>query len=169
MPTCRQRLYGKKNIEIAEVIESKTVFENITITRTTRKHGSSDILEHMGEVSGFVLQGENEPTLYIVGDSIWLEEVENVIGTYKLEIIVTNSGGAIILGFENNPILMNEEQTILLAQTAKKRKSYSYSFRKFRPLQSSKNLINTKSNRRNSFNYRTTTNFNIGKEFGSWI
>jgi hypothetical protein len=33
----------------------------------------------MGEVSGFVLQAENEPTLYIVGDSIWVEEVENAI------------------------------------------------------------------------------------------
>jgi L-ascorbate metabolism protein UlaG (beta-lactamase superfamily) len=109
----------KENFENAEVIESKTVYENITITRTTGKHGSGDILEHMGEVSGFVLQAENEPTLYIVGDSIWLEEVENVIETYKPEIIVTNSGGAIIPGFENNPILMNEEQTILLAQTAK--------------------------------------------------
>jgi hypothetical protein len=42
--------------------------------------------------------------------------------TFKPEIIVTNSGGAIIPGFENNPILMNEEQTILLAQTAKNAK-----------------------------------------------
>jgi hypothetical protein len=49
-----------------------------------------------------VLQAENEPTLYIVGDSIWVEEVENAITTFKPEIIVTNSGGAIIPGFENN-------------------------------------------------------------------
>jgi hypothetical protein len=35
---------------------------------------------------------------------------------------------AIIPGFENNPILMNEEQTILLAQTAKNAKSYRRSF-----------------------------------------
>jgi hypothetical protein len=42
--------------------------------------------------------------------------------TFKPEIIVTNSGGAIIPGFENNPILMNEEQTILLAQTARTQK-----------------------------------------------
>jgi hypothetical protein len=81
----------------------------------------------MGEVSGFVLQAENEPTLYIVGDSIWVEEVENAITTFKPEIIVTNSGGAIIPGFENNPILMNEEQTILLAD-CKERKSYRRSF-----------------------------------------
>jgi hypothetical protein len=46
---------------------------------------------------------------------------ENAITTFKPEIIA-NSGGAIIPGFENNPILMNEEQTILLAQTAKNAK-----------------------------------------------
>jgi hypothetical protein len=59
--------------------------------------------------------------------------VENAITTFKPEIIVTNSGGAIIPGFENNPILMNEEQTILLAD-CKERKSYRRSFGKFRPL-----------------------------------
>ena len=115
-------LMKKAGFVNAEVIEAKTVFENITFTRTGGKHGSGDILAHMGEVSGFVLQAENEPTLYIVGDSIWLDEVENAITTFKPEIIVTNSGGAIIPGFENNPILMNEEQTILLAQTAKNTK-----------------------------------------------
>jgi hypothetical protein len=59
-----------------------------------------EILAQMGEVSGFVLQAENEPTLYIVGDSIW--DWVNAITTFKPEIIVTNSGGAIIPGFENN-------------------------------------------------------------------
>ena len=106
----------------AEVIETKSVFENITMTRTAGKHGSGEILKKMGEVSGFVLQADNEPTLYIVGDSIWLKEVENTIVTFKPEIIVTNSGGAVIPGFENNPILMNEEETILLAKTAKNSK-----------------------------------------------
>jgi hypothetical protein len=47
--------------------------------------------------------------------------------------MATNSGGAIIPGFENNPILMNEEQTILLTD-CKERKSYRRSFGKFRPL-----------------------------------
>lgn len=106
----------------AVVIETKSVFENITITRIAGKHGSGEILKKMGEVSGFVLQADNEPTLYIVGDSIWLKEVENTIATFKPEIIVANSGGAIIPGFENNPILMNEEETILLAKTAKSSK-----------------------------------------------
>jgi L-ascorbate metabolism protein UlaG (beta-lactamase superfamily) len=101
-----------------EVVEWKTTFENVTITRTKGKHGSGEILTQMGEVSGFVLQAEHEPTVYIVGDSIWIEEIENVIATFNPEIIITNSGGAIMPGFENNPIIMNEEETILLAKYA---------------------------------------------------
>lgn len=106
----------------AQVIQTKTIFENITITRTSGKHGTGKILKKMGVVSGFVLQANNEPTLYIVGDSIWMKEVENTIATFEPEIIVTNSGGAIIPGFENSPILMNEVETILLAKKAKNSK-----------------------------------------------
>jgi hypothetical protein len=85
----------------------------------------------MGEVSGFVLQIKRTDFIY-VGDSIWVEEVENAITTFKPEIIVTNSGGAIIPGFENNPILMNEEQTILLTDC--KNAKLSPFIWKFRPL-----------------------------------
>ncbi|MBT8316900.1 MAG: MBL fold metallo-hydrolase [Lutibacter sp.] len=108
----------KSNFAHTEVVETTTTFENITLTRTGGKHGSGEILAQMGEVSGFILQADNEPTLYIVGDSIWLKEIENTITTFKPEVIVTNSGGAIMPGFENNPIIMNEEQTILLAQSS---------------------------------------------------
>jgi hypothetical protein len=40
----------------------------------------------MGEV-WIRIAKENEPTLYIVGDSIWVEEVENAITTFKPEIM----------------------------------------------------------------------------------
>jgi L-ascorbate metabolism protein UlaG (beta-lactamase superfamily) len=112
----------KVNFVNTEVIEKKTTFENITLTRISGKHGSGEILAQMGEVSGFVLQAENEPSLYLVGDSIWIEEIEHAITAFKPEIIITNSGGAIMPGFENNPIIMNEEQTILLAQYSSRAK-----------------------------------------------
>jgi L-ascorbate metabolism protein UlaG (beta-lactamase superfamily) len=74
-----QRIYGKSKLCKRRSDKTKATFENITLTRTGGKHGSGEILAQMGEVSGFVLQAENEPTLYIVGDSIWVEEVENAI------------------------------------------------------------------------------------------
>jgi hypothetical protein len=80
----------KANFVNAEVIKTKQPLKILPQNR--RKTRSGEILAQMGEVSGFVLQAENEPTLYIVGDSIWVEEVENAITTFKPEIIVTNSG-----------------------------------------------------------------------------
>lgn len=103
-------------------IETSYEWEGITITRTGGDHGSGEILKHMGEVSGFVLQADDEPTIYWIGDCIWTQEIEDNIKKFKPEIIITHSGGAIIPGFEQTPILMNENETINVAQAAPKAK-----------------------------------------------
>lgn len=72
----------------------------------------------MGTVSGYVLKAENQPTLYIVGDSIWNKEVEQSMKKFNPDWIVTNSGGAVIPSFESTPILMNEEGTISLVRAS---------------------------------------------------
>jgi len=46
----------------------------------------------MGNVSGFVLQADGEPTVYWVGDSIWCEHVEKAIKTFQPEIVIIHSG-----------------------------------------------------------------------------
>jgi L-ascorbate metabolism protein UlaG (beta-lactamase superfamily) len=72
----------------------------------------------MGTVSGFVLKAENQPTIYIVGDSVWIDEVEEAIQQFKPDYIVTNSGGAEMPGFEGTPIMLNEEQTVTLVEAS---------------------------------------------------
>jgi L-ascorbate metabolism protein UlaG (beta-lactamase superfamily) len=102
----------------AETITDSIVWDGITIHRTGGEHGSGEVLQHMGTVSGFVLKGENQPTIYIVGDSIWIDEVEQAIQQFKPDYIVTNSGGAEMPGFEGTPIMLNEEQTVTLVQAS---------------------------------------------------
>ena len=99
-------------------IETRVVWEGITISRTGGKHGSGEIVKHMGTVSGFVLQAEGEPTTYVIGDSIWVDEVEQAITHYSPQVIVTNSGGAFIPGYEQNLILMNEAETMQVLKKA---------------------------------------------------
>lgn len=91
-------------------IADKIPWEGITITRVGGEHGKGEILAKMGNVSGFVFQAINEPTVYWAGDTIWCKKVEDVIEKYKPEIIITHSGGATIPGF--SPILMDIQQTI---------------------------------------------------------
>ncbi|AKD05733.1 MBL fold metallo-hydrolase [Pontibacter korlensis] len=109
-----QEFFQKEGFTNAETVEESKVWNGITIHRTGGEHGSGEILKQMGIVSGFVLQAENQPTLYIVGDSIWIEEIDQAIQKYKPDYIITNSGGAAFPGFESTPILMDEEQTMAL-------------------------------------------------------
>jgi L-ascorbate metabolism protein UlaG (beta-lactamase superfamily) len=106
----------------AESIDVQTVWNGISIYRTDGKHGSGEVLNHMGTVSGFVLKAEDQPTIYIVGDSIWNEEVNVAIQKFEPDIIIVNSGGAIWPGFETTPILMTEEQVISVLKASNKAK-----------------------------------------------
>lgn len=103
-------------ITVDDVIE----MDGITITRTTGHHGPQEILEHLGEVSGFVLQADNYPTVYIVGDCIWEEEIKTTLETFKPDIVITNSGGAKFMG--EHQILMNDTDTVDVAKYASQAK-----------------------------------------------
>jgi len=105
-----------------EILHDHTIWNDISIFRTGGKHGSGEILKSMGTVSGFVLKAKGQPTVYIVGDSIWNEEVEQALEKYKPDVIVANTGGAQFPGFEDTPILMDEEQTISLIKASGKAK-----------------------------------------------
>jgi len=87
-------------------------WEGITITRTEGRHGSGEVLKEMGEVSGYVLQAEKEPTVYWAGDTVLYDEVFNIISEFKPDIILTHSCGAI--WGDNVPILMDAKQTVSL-------------------------------------------------------
>jgi len=85
-------------------------WEGITILRTPAQHGTGDVLNEMGNTSGFLLQSKNEPTVYWVGDSIWCEAVAAVIDKHQPDIIITHSCGAV--WGDNVLIVMDAVQTI---------------------------------------------------------
>ncbi len=106
----------KKGFNNVDIVAHSVKWENITITRVEGEHGSGPVLKYMGEVSGYVLQANNEATIFIVSDSILTYQVQNAIEYFNPDIIITNSGGGIIPGFENFPVHMNEEQTIAISK-----------------------------------------------------
>ncbi|MDC1105199.1 MBL fold metallo-hydrolase [Prolixibacteraceae bacterium] len=99
-----------------DFIETEARYDDITIIRTDGKHGPDQILQYLGMVSGYILKAENYPTIYIVGDCLLDDGINRIIETYKPDIIITNSGGAIFMG--ENRILMNEEETVAIAKKA---------------------------------------------------
>ncbi|MFK7694900.1 MBL fold metallo-hydrolase [Paenibacillus sp. HJGM_3] len=82
-------------------------WEKISITRTGGQHGTGEIGRKMGNVSGFVLQAEGEPTLYVAGDTIWCDDVKAALDTHRPDVAVVNAGGARFVA--GDPITMDAE------------------------------------------------------------
>lgn len=105
--------YGMTN---TEPVNNSKVIDGITIYRTGGEHGRGPIKEKMGEVSGFVLKKQGQPTIYIVGDCLWTEEIKQNIEHYKPEWVIINTGGAIIpaLSKEYGTLIMNEKDVVAM-------------------------------------------------------
>ncbi|MEH7444857.1 MBL fold metallo-hydrolase [Bacillus sp. JJ1122] len=85
-------------------VETEMEWSGIKLSRTGGRHGTGELAEAMGQVSGFVLATEAEETLYIAGDTVWCDEVEDAIKTTKPKVIVLNGGEAQFL--TGDPITM---------------------------------------------------------------
>jgi L-ascorbate metabolism protein UlaG (beta-lactamase superfamily) len=64
-------------------------WDGMTITRTPARHGSGRIAELLAPVSGFVLDD-----LYLAGDTVWYEPVEETIERHRPRVAIVNAGGA---------------------------------------------------------------------------
>lgn len=102
-----------KNVK---VLEESVDWEGIEIIRTPGQHGVGVWVQSMGKVSGFVFKADNEPTVYWAGDTVWYDEVRNIISEHKPDIIITHSSGARLGNSE--PIIMDGFQTVEVCKFA---------------------------------------------------
>jgi L-ascorbate metabolism protein UlaG (beta-lactamase superfamily) len=86
-------------------VDDETSFDGVTIYRTPGRHGHGELAEGMGPVSGFVFEADE--TLYIAGDTIWYDPVEETLEQFEPDMVVLNGGEA---QFEQGePITMGVE------------------------------------------------------------
>ncbi|MDF2984807.1 MAG: hypothetical protein K0R50_317 [Eubacterium sp.] len=69
-------------------------WEGISIARTPARHGHGATALGLAPVSGYVLCGPAEPTVYITGDSIFYCETKKALDKYKPNIVICNAGQA---------------------------------------------------------------------------
>lgn len=106
----------------ADGFESVTAVRNscriggITVMRTCGRHGTGIIGRMMGKVSGFVLQAEGEPTVYIAGDTVWCRGVRKALDRCRPDVTVVNAGGARFL--QGKPITMDADDVVRLCRYA---------------------------------------------------
>lgn len=90
--------------------------DGVRLTRTRGRHGTGAIGREMGEVSGFVLEADGEPRLYVAGDTVWCAEVEEAIGAHSPEVIVLSAGAARFVS--GDPITMDVPDVLAVCDAA---------------------------------------------------
>lgn len=97
------------------VVGQNTVFKNVRLSKTGGQHGTDQmyavpqLAELLGEAMGVVFQAPNEKTLYIMGDTLWNYHVDHALAQYKPEIIVMNTGKAMLQNMEGGIIMGTED------------------------------------------------------------
>lgn len=106
------------------VLADEAQFGGVTITRIGGQHGTDEmyavpaLAKGLGEAMGVVFQAPGYKSLYLAGDTIWREEVDQAIEKYQPEVIVLNAGEAKIQGFEGS-IIMGEQDVLRASHAAK--------------------------------------------------
>lgn len=69
---------------------------NIHLIKTPGRHGTK---LPCGPASGFILQHEQEKTIYVAGDTIWYSDIKTTLETYQPDVIILNACAAELLDF----------------------------------------------------------------------
>ena len=90
---------GFKNVESLPL---KDKYYGISLIKTPGRHGeegmSKEALDDLGEVCGVIFDKPGNKKLYIAGDTVWYEDVANVLAEYSPEVIVLNAGANRLAG-----------------------------------------------------------------------
>ncbi|MFD2630105.1 MBL fold metallo-hydrolase [Oceanobacillus kapialis] len=112
------KLYSQNDEDAAEIkkagftnveaLTEDTVFEGIQLAKTQGEHGRGDILKMAGLVCGIVFKHDSEKTLYVAGDTVWYNGVQEELNKHNPEVIVVNAGdnqflqgGSLVMGKED--------------------------------------------------------------------
>lgn len=104
-------------------ILSKAEFEGVTLSQIGGQHGtdemyaSAEVATFLGEAMGVVFQSPSHDTLYLVGDTVWRDEVDMALADYAPQIVLINAGYAMMNGFDGS-IIMGKEDVLRAAKTA---------------------------------------------------
>ena len=111
-----ERAFTAAGFTSVTTIQESLTLRGITLFRTGGQHGTGVIGKLMGQVSGFVFKADNEPTLYLAGDTIWCGDVQQALEAHLPDWTIVNAGGAQFkLG---DPITMDANDVVSLCRYA---------------------------------------------------
>ena len=107
---------GGAGFSHVEAVTGPVMWRGLELTRTGGQHGRGRIAELMAPVSGFIARAAGEGVLYIAGDTVWCEDVQDALERYRPEIVVVNAGAAQFNS--GGPITMDAADVIQVCQAA---------------------------------------------------
>jgi L-ascorbate metabolism protein UlaG (beta-lactamase superfamily) len=78
----------------ARPVDRAVTFGDVDVVRVNAQHGFGPVATLAGPSSGYVLRSAGEPTLYLTGDTVWCDDVSNVVNEFQPDVVVANAGGA---------------------------------------------------------------------------
>ena len=113
--------YGFTNVEVLK--EEGNSFEDITLIKTYAKHYSEysivelcNQLNMSADACGVIFKHAEEKTLYLVGDTVWCNEVKTTLEKYTPKVVIINAGNAQLIG--GRELIMNKEEFFEVTKVA---------------------------------------------------
>lgn len=117
-----ENFIAEKGFQQVTPIADAVDWQGIHITRTGGHHGLGYVETLMDNVSGFVFQAPDEPTVYWAGDTVVCAEVEQAIQQFQPDVIIVHACGAVWPDEDNQRqlIVMDDAQLVKVCQLAPK-------------------------------------------------
>ena len=97
-------------------VDQRVKWGGLEVELTGGRHGTGEVAERIGPVSGFVLRAADEPSLYVAGDTIWCAEVEAALNVHRPAVVIVNAGAAQFT--DSGPITMDAAGVLAMARAA---------------------------------------------------
>ncbi|MDU2577417.1 MAG: MBL fold metallo-hydrolase [Veillonella sp.] len=109
--TADKELITSQGFNDVRIIFESLEFNSITLRKTGGSHGTLEMYANpvlaqlAGDAMGVIFEAADEPTVYLVGDTVWTSDVEKALLRFDPNVIIMNTGYAQILGFEDSIIM----------------------------------------------------------------
>jgi hypothetical protein len=82
------------------ILDGHAGFGGVTLHKTGGQHGSDalyaipELAKVLGEIMSVVFEVEGQKTTYVVGDTVWRDEVMQSLERFQPDVVVLNAGAA---------------------------------------------------------------------------
>ncbi|RJO69025.1 MBL fold metallo-hydrolase [Nocardia panacis] len=111
-PEAAGRMNGVRGLANWETVQIGAV----TVTGVPALHGPQGCEEFTGTVTGFVLQAEGEPTVYVSGDNASVDLVAEIARRFPIDVAVLFAGAANVGLFGDTDITLNGRTAVAAAE-----------------------------------------------------